>query len=103
MIFIGLKLAQSRFKDLLGNKKIYLVSFLRLLLIPILVYLGTGLFALPELYRGVITILASMPVFATSPVIMQKYGHKGDLASEAIFATIVFMIFTLPFFIFMIV
>ncbi|RQD78770.1 MAG: AEC family transporter [Halanaerobium sp. MSAO_Bac5] len=100
MIFIGLKLAQSRVKKLFGNKKIYLVSVLRLLIIPSLVYLGSGLFSLPDLYRGVITILASMPVFATSPVIMQKFNHNGDLASEAIFATIVFMIFTLPLFIY---
>lgn len=99
MIFIGLQLAKSNFGEVLGNKKIYLLSSLRLLLFPALVYFGLGIFELNPLLRGVMTVEAAMPVFASSPVIMQKYGHKSDFASSAIFATIVFMVFTLPIFI----
>jgi predicted permease len=44
-----------------------------------------------------------MPVFASSPVIMRKYDHAGDFASEAIFATIVLMVFTIPLFIYLLV
>jgi hypothetical protein len=49
------------------------------------------------------TILAAMPVFASSSVIMEKYGHKSDFASASIFATIIFMVFTLPVFIWLVV
>ncbi len=55
--------------------------FLRLLLFPGLVYLGLGLFEISSLLRGVMTIAAAMPVFASSSVIMEKYGHKSDSAS----------------------
>lgn len=99
MIFIGLQLAKSSFREVLGNKKIYLLSFLRLILFPTLIYFGLGLFGISSLLREVMTILAAMPVFASSSVIMEKYGHKSDFASAAIFATIVFMGLTLPVFI----
>ncbi len=99
MIFIGLQLAKSSLGEVLGNKKIYLLSFLRLILFPTLVYFGLGLIGISSLLREVMTILAAMPVFASSSVIMEKYGHKSDLASAAIFATIVFMAVTLPIFI----
>ncbi len=103
MIFIGLKLAKSRLKDIIFNKKIYLVSFLRLLFFPALVYFTLRFLALPVLLSGVITLLSAMPVFASSPVIMQKYGHTSDFASEAIFATIVLMVFTIPLFIYILI
>ncbi|RCW57392.1 MULTISPECIES: AEC family transporter [Halanaerobium] len=99
MIFIGLQLAKNTFAEVMANKKVYLLSSLRLLLFPALVYLGLGIFPIQPLLRSVMTILAAMPVFASSSVIMEKYGHKSDFASAAIFATIVFMAFTLPLFI----
>lgn len=103
MIFIGLQLAKSTFAEVLGNKNVYLLSFLRLLLFPALVYFGLGVFPIQSLLRSVMTILAAMPVFASSSVIMEKYGHKSDFASAAIFATIIFMAFTLPVFIWLVV
>ncbi|KXS50365.1 MAG: auxin efflux carrier family protein [Halanaerobium sp. 4-GBenrich] len=99
MIFIGLQLAKSTISEVMGNKKIYLLSVLRLLVFPGIVYFSLSLFPIQALLRGVMTILAAMPVFASSSVIMEKYGHKSDFASAAIFATIVFMGFTLPIFI----
>ena len=101
MIFIGLQLGKSSFGSVLGNKKIYLLSFLRLLFLPSLVYLGLGIFSLGELLRGVITILSAMPVFASSSVILQKYGRPSSFASEAIFATILLLGFTLPIFVYL--
>lgn len=99
MIFIGLQLAKSTISEVMVNKKLYFVSMLRLLIFPALVYLVLSLLAIQPLLRGVMTILAAMPVFASSSVIMEKYGHKSDFASAAIFATIVFMGATLPIFI----
>lgn len=99
MIFIGLQLAKSTFAEVMGNKKVYLLTSLRLLLFPVLVYFGLGLFPIQPLLRSVMTILAAMPVFASSSVIMEKYGHQSGFASAAIFATIVFMALTLPVFI----
>ncbi|RAK05459.1 hypothetical protein C8C77_12939 [Halanaerobium saccharolyticum] len=103
MIFIGLQLAKSTFAEVMGNKKVYLLTSLRLLLFPALVYFGLGLFPIQPLLRSVMTILAAMPVFASSSVIMEKYGHQSDFASAAIFATIVFMGATLPIFIWLVV
>ena len=99
MIFIGLQLGKSTFSEVIRNKKIYLLSSLRLLVFPLMVYFAFGIIEVSPLLRGVMTILAAMPVFASSSVIMEKYNHKSDFASAAIFATIVFMAFTLPIFI----
>ena len=101
MIFIGLQLAKSSFKSIAGSRKIYIISALRLLVFPLLVYTVLGWFSLGPLLRGVMTLESAMPVFASSSVIMGKYGHKSDLASEVIFATIIFMIFTLPLFLYL--
>ena len=103
MIFIGLQLAKSSFAEVMVNKKVYLLSLLRLLLFPALVYFILGLFPIQSLLRSVMTVLAAMPVFASSSVIMEKYGHQSDFASVAIFATIVFMAVTLPVFIWLII
>jgi hypothetical protein len=58
---------------------------------------------LSPVLKGVITLEAAMPVFASSPVIMRKYGYTSSLASEIIFATIIFMVFTLPLFVYLII
>lgn len=102
MIFIGLQLAKSNLGQVFSNYKVYYLALLRLLIIPAIVYFGLDFLAFPELLQGVMTIAAAMPVFASSPVIMQKYGHSSNFASIAIFATICFLIFTLPIFIYLV-
>jgi hypothetical protein len=103
MIFIGLQLAKSRFKTIAAKKEIYMLSSLRLLIFPLLVYSVMYFLPLSPVLKGVITLEAAMPVFASSPVIMRKYGHTSNLASEIIFATIIFMVFTLPLFVYLII
>jgi hypothetical protein len=103
MIFIGLQLAKSDFKKVFSHKKIYFVAALKLVFFPLLVYSILSLFTLSPILKGVITLLSAMPVFASSAVILEKYGYSSHFASMAIFATIVFMIFTLPVFIYLVI
>lgn len=103
MIFIGLQLAKSSFKEIAGSREIYLLSSMRLLLFPFLVFIVMQFLPLSQLVKSVIILESAMPVFASSPVIMRKYGHTSSLASEIIFSTIILMVFTLPIFIFLII
>jgi len=103
MIFIGLQLAKSSFKEIAGSREIYLLSSMRLLLFPLLVFIVMQFLPLSQLVKSVIILESAMPVFASSPVIMRKYGHTSSLASEIIFSTIILMVFTLPIFIFLII
>lgn len=103
MIFIGLQLAKSSFKEIAGSREIYLLSSMRLLLFPLLVFIVMQFLPFSQLVKSVIILESAMPVFASSPVIMRKYGHTSSLASEIIFSTIILMVFTLPIFIFLII
>jgi len=102
MIFIGLQLAKSSVKDIIGTKEIYMLSSLRLIIFPLIVFTVMQFLPISNLIKSVIILESAMPVFASSPVIMRKYGHNSSLASEVIFSTIILMVFTLPIFIYLV-
>ena len=92
---IGFNLARSNLLSALKDKRVYLVSFLRLVLVPIV-----SLFVLWALgLRGTllvsVIIATSAPVAAATTVFSVKYGADTELSVKLVAFTTLLSIFTM--------
>ena len=95
MMVIGFNLARSNLLSALKDKRVYLVSFLRLVLVPIV-----SLFVLWALgLRGTllvsVIIATSAPVAAATTVFSVKYGADTELSVKLVAFTTLLSIFTM--------
>jgi hypothetical protein len=97
MFFIGIQLTRKNKIKLIYDQKVYLASFLRLLLIPLIILFITRFLNLSPLISGVLVIEAGMPVVASATVIMKKFNTSITFAAEAVFFTTLCMSFSIPF------
>lgn len=80
MIVIGTILSEVDFKTML-DKTVLSYSFLRLCILPLIVFVVTMFLPVDSLVRGVATLLTAMPAGATTAILAAKYD------GDAIFAT----------------
>jgi len=76
MIVIGTFLAPLPFFDMISDKRIWVISFIRLLGIPVL--------------------LAAMPVAANTVLLSEEYGVNAELASKGVFISTLLSLVTIP-------
>lgn len=95
MIVIGGILAEIRFKDVISKMTIY-YSFIRLILIPLLVLFGCVIVKLPVLVTAVATVLAGMPAGSTTAILAEKYNGDSKLAVEIVFLSTALSLITIP-------
>jgi malate permease and related proteins len=102
MLYIGAMLAFSNVGSLLKKKSLYLISFNRLILGPVLLIsifyiigLLTGL-APEKLVSSVIILEASMPCMATVVIMAKEFGSDDRLAVGNVFVSTIISILTLP-------
>lgn len=80
MIVIGTILSEVDFKTMI-DKTVLSYSFLRLCILPLIVFVVTMFLPVDSLVRGVATLLTAMPAGATTAILAAKYD------GDAIFAT----------------
>lgn len=95
MIVIGGILAEIRFRDVITKLTLY-YSFIRLILIPLVVLLGCVLVNLPALVTAVATVLAGMPAGSTTAILAEKYDGDSKLAVEIVFLSTALSLITIP-------
>lgn len=95
MIVIGGILGEIRIKDVISKLTVY-YSFIRLILIPMLVLAGCALAGLPPLVIAVSTVLAGMPAGSTTAILAEKYAGDAKLAVEIVFLSTALSLFTIP-------
>ncbi|MFA9379653.1 MAG: AEC family transporter [Acetanaerobacterium sp.] len=96
MLVIGSMLAQINLRELFTDKSLYIVSFLRLLLIPavgivILRLLG----ATPEI-ATVVTIMLAMPAASSTAMLGERYKCDPAMCSKGIVLSTLFCLVTIP-------
>ena len=97
MFSIGLYLSQCHFKELFLTRRLYLVSFLRLLMIPLLSLALLTL--LPRSFfplKLAVLIAAACPVGSNVAVYAQLYGKNYSYAVETVVISTLLSILTLP-------
>ena len=100
MIVLGTFLAKVNWKTAFFNPSLYLVSFLRLILIPLIsVFLIVGMnliFPVNTLIARSVLIPAACPAATVAALFAAKYGSDAAYASELVAISTLFSVLTLP-------
>lgn len=97
LLIIGSTLSQIPVRDMVGNRFVYTMAFLRLLLVPMLVLLVFKSLGFDPMVTNVATVLSGMPVAANGIMFCLKYGRDERLMAQAIFLSTLFSVVTVPF------
>ncbi|MBR2098720.1 MAG: AEC family transporter [Firmicutes bacterium] len=98
MFTVGVYLAQTDLKKMLGRRSLYLISALRLLVIPALSLLSLMLFPVSmEQMRTVLLIVAACPVGSNVAVYAQLHNKDYPYAVETVVISTLLSIVTIPF------
>ena len=96
MIVFGTFFANCNFKNIFAKKEVYFVSFLRLILIPVIMLFVFRLLGANSEMRTALTISASAPVATNTAMYAAKYDNDTALPSELVGQTSVFSVITMP-------
>lgn len=95
MMLVGTILAGVHVRDLPNRATIY-YSFVRLFLIPFLVFLCCHLFHVDSLVTGVSVVLSGMPAASVTAVMAAKYGKDEIFATKCVVLTTLLSMVTVP-------
>lgn len=96
MIVFGTFLANCNFKNIFAKKEVYFVSFVRLLVIPVIMLFVFKLFGIEGNMLIALTISASAPVATNTAMYAAKYDNDTALSSELVGQTSIFSVITMP-------
>lgn len=96
MLVLGVYLAQTELKSLVMTPRLYLLSGVRLALIPLVTLLAFWLIPAPAAIKLAILIVAAAPVGANAAVYAQLYDGDYPYACKAVALSTVLSIATLP-------
>lgn len=96
LMIIGSAMARLPLREIMGNTKVYVTSLLRLVVVPLIVYLLFMQCGVNSLVNQINTIVIAMPVASFGTMFCMKYGRNPTLMTETTFITTVGSIFTIP-------
>ena len=96
MIMIGSTIAGTPFKEIFKGAEPYIISFLRLLITPLLVLGAALIFNLPPVVTAVCTILSGMPVAANTVLFAEKFNKNILAASKNVAFSTLLSVVTIP-------
>lgn len=96
MIIVGSMLAEMQFKTAFSDVSVYYATFVRLLIVPIIVYVLLKLLKVDDLLLNICVILQAMPAAVMAPILAEKYGGDSLLASRCVFITTIVSGITIP-------
>ncbi len=96
MMYVGTILAKSPLREVFLGRKVYLCSLVRLILIPMLVFICARPFITDPLIYGVLVIGHAMPVAGYCAIYAGAYDNDTLLASKLISVTTLLSVITIP-------
>ena len=96
MMLIGSSLALIPIKDVFSEYKTYILVFLKLIILPIIVYYISKIIVKDETILGFLTISASLPSASIIVMLTSGYKDKNKVAAQGVFITTIMSIITLP-------
>jgi predicted permease len=101
MLIIGSTLACISIKEVFSEYRIYMMTFVKLLVVPVLAWLLLRLFVTDRLMLGVLVALSAMPTATNATMLSMEYDGNEQLASKGVFLTTLFSVITLPLLLFL--
>lgn len=96
MIVVGATLAKTNVTNAFKKPELYFISIIKLIIIPVVVYVIASLFVSKEL-TIIFTILASTPSAVLGVVMAREYDNDYIFTSEVLFMTTTLSVISLPF------
>ena len=96
LMLVGSNLGGQNPKLLVPSCPLIWLTFLKLLLLPLLIWIAVLHFPLEPLAKGVAVMEVAMPTAAIGPAIAQKYGGDHEFLSQGVLVTTLFSLFTIP-------
>ncbi|HYE81206.1 MAG TPA: AEC family transporter [Clostridia bacterium] len=96
MLLIGAIIAEIDIAKLVSNKKAYLVSAIKLVLIPLTTAYILKLMGINSIVISICTLMAAMPSGATNAIFALQFDSEPLFASIGVFITTLLSIITLP-------
>ena len=98
MIVVGLSLSRMNIKGVFMNRKLFIMTALRLIGIPLLCI---GVFRLlpiriPELLYMTLILTAALPSASSQTMLAEQYGTNVQDAGRSVFLTTLFSVITIP-------
>lgn len=94
MIYVGTAFTEVKWAELLSFKQVYF-AIVRLIIIPLVVYIPCRMLGLEPMVIRVSTFLAAMPAGATTSLLAAKYGADEATAGKCVILTTTLSIVTL--------
>lgn len=96
MLIIGSSLALIPLRSVFNGWRIYALSIIKLLMIPVLVYFVMSLFGLRDILVQVTVVMWAMPVATNATMLATQYGGDESAASKGVLITTLLSILTIP-------
>lgn len=98
MIVVGLSLSRMNIKGVFANRKMFVLTAFRLLVIPILVVgiLKALPVQLPEMLYMILVLTSALPAASAQTMLTEQYGTNVQDAGRAVFLTTLFSVVTIP-------
>lgn len=96
MLVLGISLAQVPVKELFNEFRIYPMTLVRLIGLPLLTFFIVSMFTDNTMLIGVTTGTAAMPVASMCVMLTTLYGGNVKLASVGVFITTICSVVTIP-------
>ena len=96
MMLVGSWLIGVDLKSVLKKPLCYLVSLMRLLILPLSVFFVLSLLDVDELMTDTITLISAIPVGTLNVIFSKKFGGDFHLANETMMQSLVLSVVTIP-------
>ncbi len=97
MIYIGMVMSNSKIFEAFSDWKVYVVSFIRLILVPVAIYvLGKNIMN-DFMVFAVVVLSFGMPCSGNAPTFAGEHGGDVDFAGRLTFVSTVLCLVTIPF------
>lgn len=98
MLVIGAMLSQMSIKEVFAERKIYILSFIRLILLPFMIFILTKyIFKLQDDWLIIIpVVVAGMPVASNAAMMASTYESDARFASQVVMITTLISCISIP-------
>ncbi len=103
MLILGCTIAEMPLRELFDEWRVYIFTAVKLLAMPLLVFLLLHLlpgFEANSLLGKVLVVLSSVPVATNATMLSIEYGGNNKLVAQGIFFSTIFSVLTIPLLVF---
>lgn len=96
MVVLGATLSEIPVREVFNRPGVYVQSFVKLIVVPVLVWLVLQPLISDEIVLGVAVLLFAMPTATNSTMLALQYGGDYSLASSSVFVSTLLSMVTIP-------